>query len=84
LFKNFAFSRGPSFNDGEGEDCDPSDIELREGASPSDAEKYCEDSDPPDADRYGVDIDSSECHEKGSVDDNDDGWCEGVNLSDGE
>ena len=87
LFKNFAFSRGPSVGGGGGEDGDPSDTELCEGTNPSDAEKYSEDSedsDPPDADEYGVDIDSCGCHETESADDNDDGWCEGVNPSGGE
>jgi hypothetical protein len=72
----------------------PPDIGSSEGAGPSNAEEY-EDGDPPDppdADKYGVesvDIDSSENHgflyrhERESVD-NDDGWCEGVSLSDGE
>jgi hypothetical protein len=64
---------------------------------PSDAEKYCEDSDPSDADANGVDIDSSECAESESecaeseseypetesVDASDDGWCEDVVKLDG-
>ena len=73
--KNFAFSRG--------EVGGPSDIELCEGANPSDAKISCEASDASDADAGGVDIDSSECPETGSIDDNDDGWCEGVNLDGG-
>jgi hypothetical protein len=51
-----------------------------EDGNPSDAEKYCEVSDPSDADANGVVIDSSRCTETGTVDDDDDGWCEGVNL----
>jgi hypothetical protein len=39
LFKNFLFSRGLSVGGGGGEDGDPSDIELCEGANPSDAER---------------------------------------------
>jgi hypothetical protein len=92
LLKNFAFSGGVSVGGGEGECGDPSDVKWSDGINPSDIEwskgtdssnagKLCEDSDPPDAGEYGVDIDSSGCQ---SVDDNDDGWCEGVNSSCGE
>jgi hypothetical protein len=41
-------------------------------------ELQCEDSDPLDTDINGVEIDSSEA---GSVNDNDDGWYEDLNLS---
>src|SRR6266566_7686562 len=37
LFKNFAFSGGISVGGGGGDDGNPTDIELCEGANPSDA-----------------------------------------------
>jgi hypothetical protein len=46
--KNFAFSGGGEDGGSSGIDANPS--------VPSDAEKYCEDSDPADADASGVDI----------------------------
>jgi hypothetical protein len=55
---------------------------------PPDAAEYGVDSDPPatgsDAGECGVDIGTSEnLYRERESDDNNDGWCEGVNLSDG-
>jgi len=77
LLRNSALSGGVSVGGEEGEGGDPSDVKGCDGAKPSGIE-WCEGTDTSDADECGVDSDSSE------YDDNDNGWCEGVNLFCGE